>query len=146
MSGKKRPTGVTVIGVLQILTGLGSLGLGFFLAATYAFLGSLLAGGSEGVTFSGGFGGFLVVAGAIIGGILMLIGIVNLVIAYGIFKGSRWAWMLCLIFAVISMVFGILTFPVGIITILFNALIIYYLTRRKVKEYFGKTAYKILEY
>jgi hypothetical protein len=141
MSEKKsRPTGVTVMGVLQILGGLGSLGLGFFLAATYAFLGSLMASGSEGVAFSAGFGGFLVVAGVIIGGILMLIGIANLVIAYGLFKGKGWAWMLCLIFAVISAVFGILMFPVGIVTILFNALIIYYLTRRNVKEYFGRAA------
>jgi hypothetical protein len=140
MSGKNRPTGVTVIGVLQILSGLGSLGLGFILAVTYAFLGSLMASGSEGVTFSAGFGGFLAVAGAIIGGILVLIGIASLVIAYGVFKGSGWAWMLCIIFAVISAVFGILTFPLGIITILFNALIIYYLTRRNVKEYFGKAA------
>jgi len=138
VSGKNRPTGVTVLGILQILTGLGSLGLGFMLAATYAFLGSLMASGAEGVTFSAGFGGFLAVAGAIIGGILMLIGIVNLVVAYGLFKGKSWAWMLCLIFAVISAVFGILTFPVGIVTIIFNALIIYYLTRRNVKVYFGK--------
>jgi len=140
MSGKNRPTGVTVIGVLQILGGLGSLGFGFILASTYAFLGSLMASGSEGVTFSAGFGGFLAVAGAIIGGILIVIGIANLVIAYGIFKGSGWAWMLCIIFAAISMVFGVLTFPVGLITILFNALIIYYLTRRNVKVYFGRTA------
>jgi len=138
VSEKNRPTGVTVIGVLQILTGLGSLGLGFMLAATYAFLGSLMASGAEGVTFSAGFGGFLVVAGAIIGGVLMVIGIANLVIAYGLFKGKSWAWMLCLIFAVISAVFGILTFPVGIVTILFNALMLYYLTRRNVKTYFGK--------
>ncbi len=140
MSGKNRPTGVTVMGVLQILGGLGSLGLGFILAVTYAFLGSLMASGSEGVAFSAGFGGFLVVAGAIIGGILMLIGIANLVIAYGLFKGRGWAWMLCLIFAVISAVLGILAFPVGIVIILFNAVLIYYLTRRNVKEYFGKAA------
>ena len=138
VSGKNRPTGVTVMGVLQILAGLGSLGLGFMLAATYAFLGSLMASGAEGVAFSSGVGGFLVVAGAIIGGILIVIGIANLVIAYGLFKGKSWAWMLCLIFAVISAVSGILTFPVGIVTILFNALIIYYLTRRNVKVYFGK--------
>jgi len=138
VSGKNRPTGVTVMGVLQILAGFGSLGLGFMLAATYAFLGSLMASGAEGVAFSAGFGGFLVVAGALIGGILIVIGIANLVIAYGLFKGKSWAWMLCLIFAVISAVSGILTFPVGIVTILFNALIIYYLTRRNVKVYFGK--------
>ena len=140
MSGKNRPTGVTVIGVLQILAGLGSLGVGFFLAATYAFLGSLMASGSEGVTFSGGFGGFLVVAGAVIGGVMMIAGIVSLIIAYGVFKGKSWAWMLCIIFAVLNTVLGILTFPVGIITILFNVIIIYYLTRRNVKAFFGKAA------
>jgi len=139
VSGKNRPTGVTVMGVLQILTGLGSLGLGLMLAATYTFLGSLMASGAEGVTFSAGFGGFLAIAGAIIGAILMVIGIANLVIAYGLFKGRNWAWMLCLIFTIISAVFGILAFPAGIITLLFNALIIYYLTRRNVKQYFGRT-------
>ena len=138
VSGRNRPTGVTVIGALQILTGLGSLVLGFMLASTYAFLGSLMASGAEGVTFSAGFGGFLMVAGALIGGILIVIGIVNLFIAYGLFKGKSWAWILCLMFAVISVVFGVLTFPVGIVTILFNALIIYYLTRRNVKTYFEK--------
>jgi len=127
------------MGVLQILTGLGSLGLGLMLAATYTFLGSLMASGAEGVTFSAGFGGFLAIAGAIIGAILMVIGIANLVIAYGLFKGRNWAWMLCLIFTIISAVFGILAFPAGIITLLFNALIIYYLTRRNVKQYFGRT-------
>lgn len=145
MLEKKRPTGVMVIAILQTLVGLGSVGFGFILAATYAFLGSRIgsvgASGSGGVSFSGGLlGGFLIVAGIIIGGILVLIGIVDLIIAYGLFKGSGWAWMLCLIFAVISIVFGILTFPVGIITIIFNALIIYYLTRLNVKEFFGKTA------
>jgi hypothetical protein len=138
VSGKNRPTGVTVMVVLQILTGLGSLGLGFMLASTYAFLGSLMASGAEGVTFSADFGGLLVVAGALLGGILIVIGIANLLIAYGLFKGKSWAWILCLMFAVISVVFGILTFPVGIVTILFNALIIYYLTRRNVKVYFEK--------
>ena len=139
MSAKNRPTGVTIIGVLQILSGLGSLGIGFILAVTYAFLGTLMSNPPEGVSFSAGFGGLLVVFGAIIGGILIIIGLTSLVIAYGIFKGKSWARMLCLIFAVISSVFGIITFPVGIVTILFNVLIIYYLTRRNIKEYFGKT-------
>jgi len=136
--GKNRPTGVTVMGILQILTGLGSLGLGFMLTASYAFLGSLMASGAEGVTFSAGFG-FLAIAGAIIGSILMVIGVASLVIAYGLFKGRNWAWTLCLIFAVIGAVFGILAFPAGLVTMFINALIIYYLTRSNVKQYFGRT-------
>lgn len=143
LSGKNRPTGVTIIAILEILLGLGSLGVGFILAVMSAFLGSLFGGvtGSEGVTFSAGaFGDLIAAVGGIIGGIIIIIGLLNFAIAYGLLKGHEWAWILCLIFAVISIVFGILLFPVGIIAIIFDALIIYYLTRRNVKEFFGKTA------
>ena len=143
MMKKNRPMGVTVLGVLQVLVGLGSLGLGFFLASTYAFLASVVggAGGSStaGIAVAGGlFGGVLMILGMIMGVVMIVIGMVSLVIAYGLFKGASWAWMLCLVLSVISAVFGVLTFPPGIVTIIFNGLIIYYLTRRYVKEYFGR--------
>ena len=145
MAGKNRPTGVTVLAVLEILLGLGSLGVGFILAAMSAFLGSLMGGvgvsGSDGVTFSAGlFGGLFAAIGAIIGGIIIVIGLVNFAIAYGLLKGLGWAWILSLIFAVISIIFGILMFPIGIVAIIFDALIIFYLTRSNVKVFFGKAS------
>jgi len=143
LAGKNRPTGVTVLAVLEILLGLGGLGVGFILAVMAAFLGSLLGGvgvsGPDGVTVSAGlFGSLFAAVGAIIGGIIIVIGLVNFAIAYGLLKGLGWAWTLSLIFAIISIVFGILMFPIGIIAIIFDALIIYYLTRSNVKEFFGK--------
>ena len=145
MAGKNRPTGVTVLAVLEILLGLGSLGVGFILAAMSAFLGSLMGGvgvsGPDGVTFSAGlFGGLFAAIGAIIGGIIIVIGLVNFAIAYGLLKGLGWAWILSLIFAVISIIFGILMFPIGIVAIIFDALIIFYLTRSNVKVFFGKAS------
>jgi len=145
MTGKNRPTGVTVLAVLEMLLGLGSLGVGFILAVMSAFLGSLLGNvgfsGTEGVTVSAGlFGGLFAAVGAIIGGIIIVIGLVNFAIAYGLFKGLGWAWILSLIFAIISIIFGILMFPIGIVAIIFDALIIFYLTRSNVKEFFGKAA------
>jgi len=145
LAGKNRPTGVTVLAVLEILLGLGSLGVGFILAAMSAFLGSLMGGvgvsGPDGVTFSAGlFGGLFAAIGAIIGGIIIVIGLVNFAIAYGLLKGLGWAWILSLIFAVISIIFGILMFPIGIVAIIFDALIIFYLTRSNVKVFFGKAS------
>ena len=145
MTGKNRPTGVTVLAVLEILLGLGSLGVGFILAVMSAFLGSLLGSvgvsGTDGVTVSAGlFGGLFAAVGAIIGGIIIIIGLVNFAIAYGLFKGLGWAWILSLIFAIISIIFGILMFPIGIVAIIFDALIIFYLTRSNVKGFFGKAS------
>ncbi len=143
--GKNRPTGVTVLAVLEILLGLGGILVGLILAVMSAFLGSLLGGfgatGTDGVTFSAGlFGDLFAAVGAIIGGIIIVIGLVNFAIAYGLLKGLGWAWILSLIFAILSIVFGILMFPIGIVAIIIDALIIYYLTRRSVKEFFGKAA------
>ena len=145
MTGKNRPTGVTVLAVLEILLGLGSLGVGFILAVMSAFLGSLLGGVGvstpDGVTVSAGlFGGLFAAIGAIIGGIIIVIGLVNFAIAYGLLKGLGWAWILSLIFAIISVIFGILMFPIGIVAIIFDALIIFYLTRSNVKAFFGKVS------
>jgi hypothetical protein len=78
--------------------------------------------------------------GAIIGEIIIVLGLVNFAIAYGLFKGLGWAWILSLVFAVISIIFDILMFPIGIIAIIFDALIIFYLTRSNVKAFFGKTS------
>lgn len=144
MSEKNRPTGVTALAVLEILLGLGSLGVGFILAVMSALLGSLMGGigvSGNGTTFSAGlFGGLFAAIGAIIGGVIIVIGLVNFAIAYGLLKGRGWAWILSLIFAAISIIFGILMFPIGIVAIIMDAIIIYYLTRGNVKEYFGKTA------
>ena len=143
MSERIRPTGVTVMAILEILLGVGSLAVGFIFAVMSAFLGSLLGGvgvtGSGGVTVSAGlFGGLFAAIGGIIGGIIIVVGLVNFALAYGLLRGLGWAWVLSLVFAVISVVFGILLFPVGIVAIVFDALIIYYLTRRNVKEFFGR--------
>lgn len=145
MGEKNRPAGVTALAVLEILLGLGGLGVGFILAVMSALLGSLLgsfgASGSEGVTFSIGlFGGLFAAVGAIIGGIIIVVGLVNFAIAYGLLKGLGWAWMLSLVFAIISIVFGILMFPIGIVAIILDALIIFYLTRSNVKAFFGKAS------
>ena len=78
-----------------------------------------------------------------IGGILIAIGIVSFVVAYGLLKGKSWAWTLTLILSIISIVVGAISIATtgnvfNIISIIISGIIIYYLYRPHVKAYFGK--------
>jgi ABC-type glycerol-3-phosphate transport system permease component len=78
-----------------------------------------------------------------IGGILIAIGILSFVVAYGLLKGRRWAWTLTVILSIISIVLSAISIAAGsvpsIISIIISGIILYYLYRPHVKAYFGKT-------
>jgi hypothetical protein len=105
-----------------------------------------------------------------IGSVMIAIGIVSFVIAYGLLKGLRWAWTVTIVLSIISIVLSVITAiatvqalvglglgiilpptaiidpsspppPFGaIISIIISGIIIYYLHRPNVKAYFGKAA------
>lgn len=94
---KNKPTGVTVLialftilGVLNILSGAAIFGL----SGVFGGLGLIL-------------GSFIPVAGVA----LILIGLFQLVTAYGIYEAEPWSKIAAIIFAVL----GILSFPIGTI-------------------------------
>ena len=74
---------------------------------------------------------------------LVAIGIVSFFVAYGLLKGRGWAWTVTIILSIISIVWNAITIATaanfgGIISIIIDAIIIYYLYRPHVKAYFGK--------
>jgi hypothetical protein len=115
---KDRPLGVTILSILAILGG-----IGFLISGSAAFA-------------------LVPLAGIIIGGALILIGLAYFVMAYGLWKGKKWAWTITLILSIIGIILGILSLFGGnmgaIFQILINAIVIYYLYRPNVKAYFGK--------
>jgi hypothetical protein len=115
---RNRPLGVTIIAILAVLGGIGSLLSGFTILAIVPILGIIL------------------------GGILIIIGLAYFAVAYGLWKGLSWAWVITLIVSVISIIVGIGSIVVGNVGSLFhvivNAIVIYYLYRPNVKAYFGK--------
>jgi hypothetical protein len=131
MSSKTRPTGVTILAVLQALGGL----IWLLAGAGMMMVGALLPIAIELPTFFGAITGLM-------GIVFLIFGLVALVLAYGLFTGRSWAWLWTLIFAVIGILLGLLG-AVGslgsvIVPIIIYLIIIYYLTRPHVKAFFAK--------
>ena len=109
-----RPFGVTIIAILAILGGIGALVAGIALVGIIPFLGAAL----------------------------IIIGLAYFVVAYGLWKGLKWAWLITLIVTVIAFISEIGSIIVGnvgaVIPVIINAIIIYYLFIPNVKAYFGR--------
>jgi hypothetical protein len=115
---RSRPLGVTIIAILAVIGGIGSVLSGFAIMAIIPLLG------------------------IIFGGLLIIIGLAYFVVAYGLWKGLNWAWNITLIVSVIGIIVGLGSIVVGNVGALFhlivNVIVIYYLYRPNVKAYFGK--------
>ncbi|HYZ58046.1 MAG TPA: hypothetical protein VE544_00205, partial [Nitrososphaeraceae archaeon] len=111
----------------------------------------------------------LIVGGPIaIGSVMVAIGIVSFIVAYGLLKGMGWAWTVTIVLSIISIALSVIAIatvhalvwlgtgiilpaetinpsppppPFGAISIIIiSSVIIYYLYRPNVKAYFGKAA------
>ena len=112
-----RPTGVTVLAILQLLGGLLMLVIAAGLSAVSSFVGR----------------GFLIAFGGLISGVLAIFGLIGLATAYAFWTGQSWGWWLGIIAAVLDIIsivtLNVINFVIGII-------ILYYLTRPHVKSWF----------
>jgi len=121
-----RPLGVTILAILHIIGGILSL---LSAVSTVAMLSGIL-----GYPFYGLFETIFVTITAV----SAIVGILGFVIAYGFWNGKGWAWTMGIILAIIGIIFSVIYLPMGIISIIIEAVVIYYLTRPHVKEFFGK--------
>ncbi len=113
-----RPTGVTVLAILEILGGLAGLGFGAALIGNVSTLRSAL------------------------GALALIFGILALVLGIGFLGGKGWAWTLGIVVGVLNIITSLVQTAIGfynsIIGIIFPIIIIYYLMRPHVKAFFGK--------
>jgi hypothetical protein len=127
MQKPPRPTGIAIIAILEILVGL--------LAAAG---GALIVGvASSSVLNSYGVGMFSGII-AVIGGFAIIIGLFAIFVGWGMWTGKGWAWTLALVLYILGALFGILTLPIGIVGLVIDLLLIWYLYRPHVKAFFGK--------
>jgi uncharacterized membrane protein (DUF2068 family) len=155
---RHRPTGITILGLLFVIAGAFSLLGGIATLVAIPFVANVnpnvignelqLNGQpltpSEQTALAQGSGSILTVLGAV----LIPLGIASLVVAYGLFKGKSWAWFVAVVLSTIGLVVNVIslvTANMGAITgalvgIAINAIVLYYLSRRNVRQYFGKVA------
>ena len=115
--GASRPLLITIIGALYALLGIVLLALGA-------------------LTFAGGALGGEAAVGAAGGGAIAVFGLIYIVIALGFLKGWKLWWYLGVIFAILGIIGGLLMFPVGLITVIIELIILWYLFRDNVKAFF----------
>lgn len=128
MSSEGRPTGVAILAILEGIVGIYYLvaGFGEFIAA--AVIRSL--------ALSGIAPEIMPIIPRVLGTLLMIVGILSLLLAWGIWTGKGWARMAALVLAILSIILSLISFH--IIGLVIDAIIVYYLTRPNVKKFFTK--------
>jgi uncharacterized membrane protein (DUF2068 family) len=159
---RHRPTGVTILGVLFVIAGAFTLLGGIATLVAIPFVSNvnpnvignnelqfngqqpLLTPSEQTAALAQGSGSILTVLGAV----LIPLGIASLVVAYGLFKGKSWAWFVAVALSIIGLVVNVISIVTSnmgaiagaLVGIAINAVVLYYLSRRNVREYFGKVA------
>lgn len=121
---KVRPLGVTILAILSALGGI------------MAILGGMAIMGVSALASEIG------ALGAAIGGITLIMGLIQLVIAWGLWTGKGWAWLLGLIFGVLGILMALASMVGGnfssLVSLAINAIIVYCLYTPPVKAFFGR--------
>ena len=94
MLSRSRPLGVTIIAVLLIIAGILELVGGGLAIAVVLALGHTIAQHGHGAT-----GAVVDAAGGVLGGISIVIGILTLIFAWGLWTLKSWAFWLTVVFA-----------------------------------------------
>ena len=128
MSSEGRPTGVTFLALLEAIIGLYYLITGFSELFTAAVIRSLMLAGISAQ--------ILPMVPRALGTMLIIFGFLSLFLAWGIWTGKGWARMVALVIAILGIVLSFLSFH--LIGLVIDIIIVYYLTRPKVKEFFTK--------
>jgi len=123
-----RPTGVAILAILEAIVGVYYLvaGLGDFLAGT--IIRSLMR---SGIPYE-----IIPIVPRVLGTMLIVVGLLSLLFAWGLWTGKGWARTAALVFAILAIILSLLS--LHIIGLVIDAIIVYYLTRPNVKQFFTK--------
>jgi hypothetical protein len=123
MSEKKRPT---VVKILVLIVAIGSI--------IPILAGVMMMTG--GVAYEGYFMQELL--SQIVPTYSVLVGVIGLVAAWGLWVGKGWAWILALIIFIIGIIMDLVTVPSGIVGVVIDAVVLYLLMRPDTRRFCGK--------
>jgi lysylphosphatidylglycerol synthetase-like protein (DUF2156 family) len=133
MQSISRPFGITLLailhvvqGLLLLLAGIAVIAVGEFIRRGMFRIPRLLVGGAL----------------TVIGVVLIVVALLYAVLAWGLWEGKGWAWVASLILATIGIIFSLLSLfrgsLVGLLFLILDAIIAYYLFRPNVRAFFGE--------
>ena len=128
MSAESRPMGIVILAILEALVGIYHLATGFgdlFVAATI-----------RSFSYFGIPSSSMAMIPRVLGTVLIIIGLASLLIAWGLWTGKPWARLVALVFVILSIIASVVAYH--LVGIVIDAIIIYYLTRPDVKQFFTK--------
>ncbi len=132
LSTRQRPFGVTLLAGLHVIQAFILLVAGLAVMALGAIMPRLMFHIPR----------FLEGLLSVIGIILIVVAVLDIVFAYGLWTGKGWAWILALIFAVLGIIGSVFSVARGglgaIVTLILDIVIVVYLMQPRVKAYFGE--------
>jgi len=122
MSEKKRPT---VVKILVLIVAIGSI------IPIVAGVMMLTGGAFEGYFMQE-------LLSQILPTYYVLVGVIGLVLAWGLWMGKGWAWILAVIIFIIGIIVDLVTLPTGIVGVVIDAIVLYLLMRPDTRRFCGK--------
>ena len=148
---KNRPSGVTIVAVLAIVSGIILIvGAVFTIYLVPSIITSQLTSNMSDLRstnqlspeLSPTLTGTIINIVYIVSSAAIALGIAWFGLAWGLFTGKGWAWLISVILAIISVVFSIVSIMganiTSIPTLIISGIILYYMYRPQVKSYFGR--------
>ena len=137
MASVSRPTGVAILAILGFLGSLITILIGIGGLVLSAFITGIL----DALGFSGLVGAFAGLVVAALSVVVLIAGLIYLLLSWGLWSGKNWARIIWIIFAALGALGALSTiaagaYIAGIIDLVIDVLIIYYLTRPHVSAYF----------
>lgn len=80
---------------------------------------------------------FVSVSFQVVGATYVMLGLIGLMLAYGLWKNLRWIWTVTFAVCIVALLFSVALLPFGFGGIVIKLTEIYLLTRTRVKEFFG---------
>jgi len=134
--------GISILAILSGLFGIVIIILGVVVAALASaisdYIGDLIEAyapaSSAGVV---DFAAIITAVAVAFGVVMFIVGILNLLVAYGFWVGAGWSRWLAIILLILDIIGGIVTLPGGIVPIIIAGVILWYLMQPHVKAFFG---------
>lgn len=125
------PTGITVLGMLQIILGI--------ILAVFAVMVMVMSSVVGNYSY---FGDVTSIVGGAITAVLMVLAAFSFLIASALFSGKKWGRTIVIVFSIVNLVMGAASMMVGNVFgiggMILNGIVLYYMWRPHVIAYFTK--------